>query len=215
MLKTLIAVPCFDMVHADFMESFINLHKPAGTSWTMVKNTMVYDARNIIAGNAIKAGFDRVMWLDSDMTFKPDALEILSADMDSGYDFVTGIYYTRRAPNIKPVLYKNLWYKEHYKQEDGGERSGATNYYHHPEGIFEIAGAGFGCVLTSVDLLRRVGEEYGSPFQPFPTMGEDLSFCIRCINIGAKMYADSRVKCGHIGTYEYTEKDCTPLHHEP
>lgn len=198
--KTLIAVPCFDMVHADFMECLVNLHKPQGTSWTMIKNTMIYDARNIVAANAIEAGFDRVMWLDSDMVFKPNALEILTADMDTGLDFVTGIYYTRRPPEIKPVLFKEIWYDEEK------QTSGATQYYDYPEGLFEVAGAGFGCVLTSVDLLRRVSDAFGSPFNPLATVGEDLSFCWRAIQVGAKMHADSRVKCGHLGIMEYNER---------
>ena len=122
MPKTLIAVPCFDMVHTDFMESVINLEKPEGSYFTRVKNTMVYVARNIIAANAIENGFDRVFWLDSDMVFKPDTLMKLSADMDKGLDFVSGLYFTRRPP-IKPVVYSELWWQ---KTENGIDSASET-----------------------------------------------------------------------------------------
>jgi hypothetical protein len=65
------------------MESFIKLQKPEGTSFTIVKDTLINEARNIIASNAIKGGFDRVMWFDSDMKFAPDTLIKLSAQMDN------------------------------------------------------------------------------------------------------------------------------------
>ena len=203
MTKTLIAVPCFDMVHADFMESFVNLTKPDGTSWTMVRDTLINEARNIIAANAIKAGFDRVMWFDSDMKFAPDTLVRLAQDMDeNNLDYVSGLYFTRRPP-IKPCVFKELWWQ---KTEDGKTDAGSNYYFDYPEGLTEIAGSGFGCCLTTVDLLKRVGDAYGAPFAPLDRMGEDVSFCWRAIQIGARMHIDTRIKCGHVGQYEYNEE---------
>lgn len=202
MKKTLIAVPCMDMVHARFMESFVNLIKPDGTSWAMVQDTLINEARNIFAANAIKSGFDRVMWFDSDMTFAPDTLLKLTADMDeNNLDYVSGLYFTRR-PKIKPCAFKALWWD---KKENGDLDAGSEFYYDYPDGLTECAGTGFGCVLTSVDLLKRVGDTFGAPFAPLESMGEDLSFCWRVIQVGGKMHLDTRVKCGHIGMYEYCE----------
>ena len=207
-MKTLIAVPCFDMVHSDFMESLVNLQKPPETSWTMVKNTLIHDARNIIAANAIEAGFDRVMWFDSDMTFKPDTLIELTKVMDTmGVDIASGLYFTRRMPNIKPVAYNKTWYNK--KQEV----SGAENFLDYPDNaITAVEAVGFGCCLTTVDILKRVGEKYGAPFDMMPTMGEDMSFCWRAKQIGAKIVLDTGVKCGHLGCVEITENTYRSLH---
>ena len=199
-MKTLIAVPCFDMVHTDFMQSVIALEKPEDTSFTVVKNTLVNVARNVIATNAVKAGFDRIMWFDSDMKFAPDTLMRLSADMDQGLDMVSGLYFTRKPP-VKPVVYDEL----SWMQTENGVDVRASNYYEYPEGLVECAGVGFGCVLTSVDLIRRVGDRFGLPFSPLHGLGEDLSFCWRVIQIGAKMHIDTRVKCGHIGQMVFDE----------
>ena len=196
--KTLIAIPCFDMVHTDFMESFINLVKPDGTSYTIVRDTLINESRNIIAANAIKSGFDRVMWFDSDMKFAPDTLLKLSEDMDTGIDYVSGLYFTRRPP-IKPCAFKELW----WEKTEAGVNAGSKYFFDYPDGLTECAGTGFGCCLTSVDLLKRVGDRFGAPFAPLEGMGEDLSFCCRVIQLGAKMFLDTRVKCGHVGQMEF------------
>lgn len=202
-MKTLIAVPCLDMVPADFMESLVNLKKPEDTSWTIVKNTLIHDARNLVAGSAIQAGFDRVMWFDSDMTFAPDTLLKLSQDMDeTGADMVSGLYYTRRPPNIKPVAYKRMWWR---KNRSGKIDTGAETYFDYPEGLCDIEAAGFGCMLTTTEIMNRVGEEFGSPFDMLPNMGEDMAFCWRAQKVGAKMLLDPRVKCGHIGQMKFDE----------
>ena len=202
-MKTLIAIPCFDAVKTDFMEAFVNLEKGAGCSYTIVKDTLINEARNIIAANAIKSEFDRVLWLDSDMKFPPDALTRLSEDMgNNNLDYVTALYFTRRPP-VKPCLFKDLWWEKH---ENGDLETGANHYHGYPEGLVECAGSGFGCVLTSVDLLKRVGDKFGAPFAPMESMGEDLSFCWRVIQIGAKMWVDTRIKCGHVGDMEYNEQ---------
>lgn len=209
MIKTLIAIPCFDMVHTDFFESFVNLQKPPETSYTILRNTMIYDSRNMIAANAIGAGFDRVMWFDSDMTFKPDTLLKLSQVMDeTGCGIVSGLYFTRRMPNIKPVVYKKMWYND----ENGKVDTGAENYFDYPESVIECEAVGFGCCLTSVDLIKRIADQYGAPFTPFELLGEDMAFCIRARGVGSKILCDTRVKCGHLGVMQITEETYKGLH---
>ena len=195
MSKVLIAIPCMEKVHTKFMQSMLDLRKPEGACYTVVEGTLIYESRNIIAANAINAGFDWVAWFDSDMKIPPFALLQL---LESGKEFISGLYFTRRPP-IKPVVYKKLWVS-------GDKESGAENYFNYPaNGIFECQAVGFGCCLTSVSLLKRVGDQYGAPFQPLYGVGEDMSFCLRARWIGEKIYCDSRIKCGHMGVQEYNE----------
>ena len=201
-MKTLIAVPSHDYVHADFMRSVMEMDKPAGTGFTQITNTLIYNARNMIAKGAIQAGFDRVLWIDADMVVPGDMLIRLSEDMDQGREFVTGLYFTRQEP-IKPCLHKELHWKV---KDDGWIDTGATCYWDYPRNqVFEIACCGFGCVMTSVPLLKRMCEKYGTPFYPLMGMGEDTTFCFRATENGEKLYCDSRVKCGHIGQKAYDE----------
>ena len=57
-------------------------------------------------------------------------------------------------------------------------------------------------------------DKYGSPFYPLMGMGEDTTFCFRAKQDGEKIYCDSRIKAGHVGQYEYTEKDYTEARNE-
>lgn len=201
--KTLIAIPCFDMVHTDFMKSLVEMDKPAGTSFAVIKNTLIYNARNLIVDNAISMGFDRVLWLDSDIVFPNDLLERLAGDMErTKAEFISGIYFQRVLPT-KPVIYSSVRWKVH---NNGIVETGADNYMEYPKNrIFEIAGAGFGCVLTSVSLLKRMKEKYGAPFTPLMGISEDLAFCWRVNQTGGKMYCDPSIRLGHIGQIEINE----------
>ena len=198
-MKTLIAVPCMDMVYVDFMRAFVEMENPEGTAFSIVKNTLIYNARNLIARKAVAEGFDRVMWLDSDVIVKPDTLVRLSEDMDTGRDFVTGVYYQRKWPT-KPVVYSELW----WNVNEGEATAGQTHAEQIQDGLFEVAGAGFGCCMTSARMLKDLVDRVGAPFTPLIGVSEDLSFCLRAREAGYKLWCDGRIKCGHIGTMEYS-----------
>ena len=202
-MKVLIAVPCHDYVHADFTRCLMELERPSGTGFAMLTGSLIYTARTVIANKAVEQGFDRVLWLDSDMTFKPDLLLELSADMDEGLDMVTGLYFTRKKP-VQPVIMDELHWKV---RDDGWVDTGFHVYEDYPQdSLFEIAGCGFGCCMTSAKLLRAMNKRHGSPFYPLMGMGEDTTFCIRARDAGYKIFCDSRVKCGHISQQEVTEE---------
>lgn len=194
-IRTLIAVPCMEMVHADFTRSLVELDTVENTSVAIMKNSLIYDARNSICLNAIRHGFDRVLWIDSDMIVPKDAMRILTEDMDKGLDFVTGVYHMKTVPP-KPVLYSDIW----YRVTENEATAGAATVKSITDGLFEIAGSGFGCVMTSAMLLKKLVDKYGAPFTPMMGLGEDLAFCWRVRQIGEKMYCDGRVSCGHIGS---------------
>ena len=206
--RTLIAVPCHDMVHADFTRCLMELDKPAGTGFAMITNTLIYNARNTIAKNAVEAGFDYVLWLDSDMVFPSDTLKRLLEDMD-GRDYVSGLCLSRKK-NSAPCIQSDVrWWVE------GNEAKTSMDVFtEYPrDSLFEVAGSGFACVMTSTVLLTKMVELYGAPFYPLMGMGEDTTFCFRARQAGFKLYCDSRVKIGHIGQRIYNE-DSYIIEHE-
>ena len=190
-MKILIAVPCMDQVPSQFAQSIATLNKVGDCVIAFQMGSLVYDARNSLALNAIKAEADYVMWFDSDMVFPSDTLERLIMDRDKG-DIITGIYYRRVAP-YHPVLMKKLEISE-----DKCEWSDCIDY---PQEIFEVAGCGFGCVLVPTRVLLEVFTEYGNMFAPINGVGEDLSFCWRARKLGYKIVCDPSVQCGHVGHY--------------
>lgn len=201
-MKTMIAIPCMDMMHSQFVMSLTGLRLDGDIKFAYAVSSLVYDARNSLARNAIVEGFDRVLWLDSDMEFQPDLYKRLKEDLDEGRDFVSGLYVTRKG-TIKPVIFEECG----YKHMGGNEvKPLATTYYEYPKDqIFEISACGFGGVLMNVSLIKEVEAKYGLPFAPMLGFGEDISFCMRAKELGYKLWCDSRVKMGHIGLTTFTE----------
>lgn len=196
-MKTLIAIPCMDMVHTVFMRSLLGLDHVGDVRFSLSCSSLIYDARNTLARQAVKEGYDRILWLDSDMDFQPDLMKRLSDDMDEGREFVSGLYFKRKAP-IAPVVYKEVGY--YHSKELNEVTPIAVPYSDYPQDeIFKVEGVGFGGCMMSVDLVKRVAEKYGLPFSPILGFGEDLSFCKRVSEIGGEIWCDSRVKMGHVG----------------
>lgn len=191
-MRTLIAVPCMERVHTLFMTSLLSLEKPDGTEVAVSDSSLVYEARNILAHKAIMDGFDRVLWIDSDMRFDHDLLIRLGKHLDDGKEMVCGLYFTRKAPH-RPCIYKVLG----QRKEGEGVIPVADSFTDYPkDSVFEVQGCGFGAVLMTVDLIKRVG---ALPFWPLEGFGEDFSFCLRARQQSAKIWCDSSVKVDHLG----------------
>ena len=204
-MRTLIAIPCMDMVHTIFMRALLGMNLVGECQYAISCSSLIYDARNNLAKQAIKENYDYMLWLDSDMDFQPDFMQRLFQDMEeNNLDIVGGLYFARRAPT-NPIVYEKVGY---WHSEEGNEVTPmAVPYREYPKDqLFECEGIGFGGVLVKVDLLKRVQDKFGLPFSPILGFGEDLSFCARARDIGAKIYCDSRLKMGHVGLGVVTEE---------
>ena len=195
MRKVLIAVPCMDQVPAQFANSIATLtsYGIEGIEISLRFNlgSLIYNSRNDLARMAISEGADLMMWFDSDMVFNPDTLlRMLRIVDDEEADFVTGVYYRRTAP-FTPTLFKRL---------DIDEENNATweNYEELPDGLFEVAGCGFGCVLMRTEVAMSVASKFGQMFSPIGGTGEDLSFCWRARQCGYKLICDPSIPLGHV-----------------
>lgn len=201
-MKTLIAIPCMDMVHTEFMKSLLGMRRVGETKFMISCSSLIYDARNAMARKAVNEGYDRILWLDSDMSFDPDLMERLSAHLDDGKEFISGIYFTRKAP-VRPVLYKECGY---YDMGGGSVSPKAVWYDDYPkDSLFPIKASGFGGVMLTTELIKKVADQYGLPFAPMLGFGEDLSFCARATECGAELWCDSTIKMGHVGLGTITE----------
>ena len=201
--KYLIAVPCLDMMQTGFVASLVGMQRVGACKHSFLANSLVYDARNMLAAEAIDTGADRVLFLDSDMAFGVDLMQRLADDMDEGCDFVSGLYFGRRFP-LKPLVYKSVAIVD----TKDGLKGKTEAYSDYPEdALFPIAGSGFGAVMLSTKLLKDVYDTCGYPFAPMPgVLGEDLAFCLRAKQLGYMLYCDSRIKLKHIGSFRYGEE---------
>ena len=192
-MKTLIAIPAMEQMHTWTVQCLENMRRVGECHTEFVVRMQVDMARNTLARKAVKDGFDRVLWIDSDMSFEPDLMERLNADMDEGWDVVTGLYFKRTFP-LEPVIYKSI---------DVDEPKAETYWDYPQDAQFPVAGCGFGGVLIKTETLMDLDEP---PFLPFLHLSEDLSYCVRMAEKGRKIACDSRIKLGHMGTIGFSDK---------
>ena len=201
-MRTLVAIPCMDTVPTSFMKSMLRLMSVGETQISFRVSSLVYDSRNQLAAEAVTQGYDRILFIDSDMVFQPDLLIKLSKDLDEGREYVSGLFF-RRKPPFTPVIYKKLEYSRDGLKID----MTLDQYFDYPrESVFEIEGSGFGAVMMTTALINKVGEKFGHPFAPEMGFGEDLSFCWRVKQLGIPMYCDSRIRVGHVGIQTISEE---------
>lgn len=203
MRKILIAVPCMDMLPAQFAHSLATLTS-YGIEDTQISvwfnlGSLIYTSRDQIAKKAFLDEADLIMWFDSDMVFNPDTLIRMLKLIDEGNDMVTGIYY-RRTPPFSPVAFKTMDLNE------DGTAFDWTEFDEIPDGLFEVGACGFGCVLMKTEIFVAVFAKFGLMFTPIANCGEDIAFCWRARQCGYKIIADPSISLGHVG-YTIISKD--------
>jgi len=190
-MKILIAVPCMDQVPAPFCQSLAQLQKVGECVLAMKSGSLIYTSRNDLARMSLQMEADYVFWLDSDMVFKPDTLiRMMDTMQKHDLDFLTGLYF-RRVPPYSPVLFDRLEYDKGICRW--------TEFKEIPDGLFEVGGCGFGCVLMKTDVFIDVQSVHGNMFAPRGNNGEDLAFCMRARECGFKLWCDPSIICGHVG----------------
>jgi hypothetical protein len=151
-------------------------------------------ARNAVAREACESDADAVFWCDSDVILPADAITRLAS---AEKDFITGIYFQRKGEHYPLIArYTGTSFQWYGKWEK--------------DVLMPIDGCGFGCVMTSVKMLRSIDHEWFS----YEQYSEDFDFCRKADSKGYQLWADTGVLCGHLSdpapvTFE-TFKDTHP-----
>ena len=200
-MKIFIAVPSLDTVPALFCQSLALLQRAGDTMIGFEVGSLVYNARNNLARQAIKAEADYVLWLDSDMVFSPDLLQrMMKVSKENDIDFLTGLCF-RRKPPYTPCLFDKL------ERLENGAGASYTALMSVPDGRFKVGGCGFAGVLMTTDVILSVSAKFGGRmFDPLPGFGEDVAFCWRARQCGYDIWCDSEIELGHVGNCIVTRK---------
>ena len=193
MSKVFIAVPSMDTLPALFCQSLSLLQRAGDTQIGFEVGSLVYNARNNLARQAIKEEADWILWLDSDMVFGPDLLQrMMKVCTENDIEFLTALCF-RRKPPYTPCLFDRL-----DKVEKGASYTALLSV---PEGLFKVGGCGFAGVLMSTQVILDVGSKFnGRMFDPMEGFGEDVSFCWRARQCGYDIWCDSDIEMGHVGS---------------
>ena len=187
-MRLLIAIPCMDTVPVQFMQSLTALERKLmrGGVWfeeCIISGTLVYMARDKLAGKAVNEDFTHVLWLDSDMVFNDKLLEDLQMCKKP---FVSCCYNGRR-PGYHSCIFKSI------------DLTHVERFEEYPREPFRIEGCGFGAVLMETDILKAVFNNFKTCFTPLPSLGEDIAFCFRARDLGYELWAEPNCQLGHVG----------------
>jgi len=188
--SVLIAVPTFENVMPETFKSIYGLQQPEGfrMAFDFVRGYCCARARNIIADEAIRGGFDYVLMVDSDMILPPHAL----VSMLSGpVDLCLGCYPRKNTFDGTFELFKP-GHKDYVVTYSFGELEEA-------KGKIDVKGGGFGCALIRVEAMKRLPRPYFRyvEYDSGAVLSEDNYFCHQMTCAGFGIQADTNVMCGH------------------
>jgi len=154
--------------------------------------------KNEIARNELvsKMRGDWLFQVDYDHTFEPDLVARLLHRMDAyGVDVVVGLYHERYPP-FKPLIYMEREPGRFYQIGDW------------PDEPFRIGAAGCGCLMVKKSVFRRIKDELGEePFGQRGALLDDLSFFLRCSELGIPVLCDPRIQHPHLSIKGVTSAD--------
>lgn len=188
--KVLIAVPTFDKAEPATFKSIYEMNKPCPCGFDYVKGYGAAKARNDIARRAINEGYEYVMMVDSDVVLPPNALELM---LEGNADVVLGCYPRKNTMTGQSEIFSD---GKNYGDENNISYAALEQL---PDRI-DIKGGGMGCALIRTSIFNKMQFPWFTyvEYQTGDVLSEDLSFCEKAK--GFSIQADTRVRCGHIGS---------------
>jgi hypothetical protein len=169
-------------------------------------------ARSVLASQALDMGFEELMWIDSDIVFRPIDVDLLRAQ---GEPFSCGLYIKRNGQEMA------CRYMDGTKEVKLGNEGG----------LMQVRFAGFGFTYVKKQVFDAIRIQHvlptctpylGKPFVPYfmPLivhdfgepwyLSEDYSFCWRAAKCGFKVMADTRIRLAHLAKRALTWDELMP-----
>ena len=202
MKKVMVTVPCYENIYPDTMKCIWDLNKARCdgyyiTDFDYVRGYTVDRARNLCVHKAKQAEATHILFVDNDVTFKPEYLDYL---VEHDLPVVMG-YYNHRPSDPEDTLVRTNLCKmgqvNYIEQITPDEMREALDEGYE---LVQTKGGGLGFTLVDMEVFRKL--RY--PYFLFVTYGdgqslsEDLFFCEQCARAGIDVYADPRCYCGHM-----------------
>jgi FkbM family methyltransferase len=188
--KILIAIPTNKYIEPETFRAIYNLDVPEGydTEFQFFYGYQIDQIRNLIAEWA--KHYDYLLSVDSDIVLPKDALKkMLAADKD----VISGLYI-QRIPGTQVV--------EIYQDNPTGGVNNIPYRVLENQGTVQVAACGFGAVLVKGEVFRKMAYPhfmYKSAIKHSDTISEDVYFCKKAREAGFTVWADTSIKCEHIG----------------
>jgi len=208
-----VCVPCRDEVMTGFAFDFARLVShdaitrckdgQGGLKMYTMPGTLIFDQREKLVEVALKEGCDAVLFIDSDMRFPADTVEILLSREQP----IVGVNaVTRRKPVLPTALNLKVERQDGKVVRHKWEKVDSAG----KEGIEPVSAIGFGVTMIRKEVFQKMPRPwFDVGWGKAGIVGEDVHFCIRAMDAGFQPYVDHSLSkfIGHIGTYEYRWSD--------
>ncbi len=192
-----IGIPHYGKVNMEFMMSYVDMIsrlKPSDNIEVEMTNccgSRITSNRNQLAKLAMRRGATHILWIDSDMSFPPNALQRLLAHQK---DIVCATTCKRGDEDGTPI-----------GSAAGPSKDGKVEL---GTGLVEMTLVGSCFMLVKLDVYEKIGlPAYYEPPNPEDgdAFGEDITFCKLAREAGFKIWLDFglSVELGHWGEKMY------------
>lgn len=189
-MKILIAVPTFENIQPEVFKAIYELKSEHDLHFDFMRGYDCAVARNNICKIAIAKGYDYILMVDSDTIIPSDTLDIM---LDPPVDVCLGFCPRKNTKDGKSAMIKL-------------EADNYTDSYYYnelPQNRIQVKGGGFACALIKTSALSQMDYPYFQYVtnEDYSTFSEDFYFCQQARMYGIDIWADPRVKCGHLARY--------------
>jgi len=196
MKKVTLAIPTNRQIRPKTVQSALALVAHGGYDFHIICATegfTIAENRLYCVCQAIKNGSDYIFFIDDDMTFGANTLDLLMAHEKE----VVGVNLHSRCLPLKSTI---IFLPESYNLD--GESFEPTI----PDHLFEVEGVTGGCLLIDLSIMDKLEKPWFG-FETnevgITTLGEDVWFARRARKAGFKVWCDPTIEVKHIGDYNY------------
>lgn len=203
--RCVVLVPYLGYIHQECDQSLKELERRGYQVRRESGHSAIDQGRNQMATDALVDGFEETMWIDSDVGFNPEDIELLRQHQRP---IVSGIYPQKGKRALASHMLPGTSFVTFGK---GG-------------GLVELLYAATGFLLVRREVYLKMqaklslpvcNERFGRPTIPFfepmvqPIedgywyLGEDYAFSHRAKACGFSVFADTRIRLWHVGNYRY------------
>lgn len=207
--RCVVLVPVGSHIEPTCEASLQALERRGYPVWRVRGYSAIDQGRNQMATDALMQDFAETMWIDSDIAFRPDDVDRLRAH---GRPIACALYPKKGkrelAAHVIPGTEKLLF------GQDGGLAEicyAGAGFLHVQREVYENMQRQLALPICNWQFERPV-VPYFLPLIREPDaapwyLGEDYAFCERARQCGYRIVADTTIRLGHIGSYEYTWED--------
>ncbi|MFA5682840.1 MAG: hypothetical protein WC999_16050 [Hydrogenophaga sp.] len=216
----LVVIPAYGLPERETAELLRQLEQSGCSVLTRAGIGLIDRVRSELASRALETQHQRWLWLDADMAASiGEVARLVETAERHDLDLLSAVYVTKERPANPAVV----WDAESPSWPTPRRDAALCGI---DGGLYPIRRVGFGMAVTHRRLFERIAptlpevtiEGCGAGARPYflplivgrHYLGEDYSLCERARETGSTLWADTRIRVGHVGRYVYRWEDIAP-----